>query len=203
MSKPVDELRDTHLTEDQIDDALIGDLNAASAAHLKACANCSARLAAAEMPLASFKSVSLAWSERHSATMPAVTPLRPRMGARGRLMAWSAALSVMIAAGVAVPVLLHQDHPPAAGDHAQALQSPAAVQTATVGASGTDGPTDDAAASNETKPPKEVVSRDNISQDNAMLRDIDRELDASAATPAVLTLESPHGPLAKPQTVNE
>jgi hypothetical protein len=36
-----------------------------------------------------------------------------------------------------------------------------------------------------------------------MLRDIDRELDASTATPAVLTLESPHGPLAKPQTINE
>jgi hypothetical protein len=192
-----------HLTEDQIDEALLGDLNASPAAHLKSCAVCTARLAAAEMPLASFKAVSLAWSERHSATMPAVMPLRPGMGARGRLLAWSAALSVMMAAGVAVPVLLHQDRTPSTGDHAKQLLIPATAQATVVEASTPSEPPENPVALNRARSVREGVSQDKISQDNAMLRDIDRELDASTATPAVLTLEAPHGPLAKPQTINE
>ena len=53
-----------HLTEDQIDDVLMGDLAATTAAHLAACEACKLRVAEFEAPIASFKAVSLAWSER-------------------------------------------------------------------------------------------------------------------------------------------
>jgi hypothetical protein len=207
MNEPMNKLDGMHLTEDQIDDALIGDLGAPAAAHLKACAACAARMAEAEMPLASFKTVSTAWSERRSATMPAIAPLRTGLGARGRLMAWSAALSVMIVAGVVVPVALHQR----TGESATAARPVQVV--ATLGASGATASTGVAAASGSMASNAGASSRqstvddrssqDRISQDNAMLMDIDRELDATTSAPAALTLEGPHGPLAKPQPVNE
>jgi hypothetical protein len=64
----------THLTEDQLDDHLIGDLAAAPAAHLTACPYCTARVADAAGPLANFREVSLAWGERKSATSPIPSP---------------------------------------------------------------------------------------------------------------------------------
>lgn len=64
------DLHTTHLTADQIDDHLIGDLAPAPAAHLAACALCADRVAAARSPLDSFHTVSTAWSERRSATLP-------------------------------------------------------------------------------------------------------------------------------------
>jgi hypothetical protein len=63
-------LTQDHLTEAQLDDHLIGDLAAAPAAHLAACPHCSARVAEAAAPVASFQAVSLAWGERVSATAP-------------------------------------------------------------------------------------------------------------------------------------
>ena len=59
-----------HLTEEQLDDVLIGDVSAEAAAHLKACPRCAARMAAATMPMTSFKAVSAAWSERATRWMP-------------------------------------------------------------------------------------------------------------------------------------
>ena len=59
-----------HLTPDQVDDHLIGDLAPAPAAHLAACSLCAERVALARSPLSSFQQVSTAWSERRSATLP-------------------------------------------------------------------------------------------------------------------------------------
>lgn len=206
MSQQMLETSEMHLTEDQIDDALIGDLAVTAAAHLSGCKACTTRVAQAEMPLASFKAVTTAWSERRSATMPTLAPQRVGLGARGRLMAWSTALSVMIVAGVAVPVLVHKENP-ADTAAARTVQAPAAVQAATsvgeiakvnapeaVGASGSSTSRDESS--------QERLSQERISKDNAMLQDINRELDASSAS-SVLTLEQPRGPLAKPQIVNE
>lgn len=190
-----------------MDDALIGDVTSEAALHLKTCPACAARLAQAEMPLASFKAVSTAWSERRSATMPAIAPQHTNMGARGRLMAWSVALSAMIVAGVAVPVVMHQNS--ARDDRGQTVQPvQAAANPGATASTGmvavVAGPV--AADTHPASPQNRMQmtnSQDKISQDNAMLMDIDRELDAANATPAVLTLERPHGPLAKPQTINE
>ena len=72
-----------HLSDDQLDDHLIGDLAPEPAAHLAACTHCTDRLAAAAAPIATFESVTMAWSERRSATLPlpdlsAVRPLWQR-----------------------------------------------------------------------------------------------------------------------------
>lgn len=198
-----------HLTEDQIDDALMGDLAAKAAAHLAGCSTCAERLAEARMPLASFKAVSTAWSERRSATLPAVVPQRAglgsrlgsRLGARGRLAGWSAGLSGALALAIAVPVMLHPGRGPAAeGSHAGGQ----VAQVAPVGAAG------QAAAvpsSPKTASAPEVVADEQISQDNAMLQDVSRELSASTQSPAALGLlqagQQPYNPLAKPLARDE
>ncbi|MGA7156861.1 MAG: hypothetical protein WBY53_08455, partial [Acidobacteriaceae bacterium] len=75
----VNQIAAPHLTDDQIDDQLIGDVAPAAAAHLAACALCAERVAALLSPIDSFDSVSSAWSERRSATLPipVSTPSRP------------------------------------------------------------------------------------------------------------------------------
>lgn len=190
-----------HLTEDQIDDALMGDLAAEAAAHLEGCTGCAERLAEAKMPLASFKAVSTAWSERRSATLPVVVPQRAGLGARGRLAGWSVALSAALAVVIGVPLMLHQDRGPAAeGPHGSG-QMAQAVPAEAVGQ-----PT--AAVASSTKAGvREAVADEQISQDNAMLRDVNRELNASGQSPAALGLlqagDQPYNPLAKPLARDE
>lgn len=97
-----------HLSESQLDDYLIGDLAAGPAAHLAACSLCTARVAAAEAPIAAFKTVSLAWSERRSATLP-LTP-QPRPARWGQRLAWATAMSAALLTGISIPVLRHGSH---------------------------------------------------------------------------------------------
>ncbi len=191
-----------HLTEDQIDDALMGDLTAEAAAHLEGCSTCAERLAEAKMPLASFKAVSTAWSERRSATLPAVVPQRAGMGARGRLAGWSAGLSGALALAIAVPVMLHPGRGPAVeGSHAGGE----VAQMAPDEAAGEAG----AAVTSSAKAgsAREAVADEQISQDNALLQDVNRELSASTRTPATLGLlqagQQPYNPLAKPLARDE
>ena len=92
----------THLSEDQIDDMLIGDLAPEPAAHLKQCTECQTRLEAAEAPMASFAAVSMAWSERRSATAPAKLRM-PVNAAWQRGASWAAAAAVLLV-GIAVEV---------------------------------------------------------------------------------------------------
>lgn len=68
----------THLSDDQIDDYLIGDLAPAPAAHLATCSLCAARIAAAASSIDSLQALSTAWSERRSATLPIPVPTPPR-----------------------------------------------------------------------------------------------------------------------------
>jgi hypothetical protein len=94
------EMQIAHLTEDQMDDHLIGDLGAAPAAHLAACSLCMARVAQADAPLASFRAVTLAWSERQSATAPMPTVAAARSVWERRL-AWSLAVATCAVVGLA------------------------------------------------------------------------------------------------------
>jgi hypothetical protein len=147
-------LTPSHLTEDQLDDHLIGDLAAPAAAHLAACALCTARVAEATSPLASFQAVSLAWSERVSATAP-MPELRSSHAFMERRLVWSMAIAAC-AVGLGISSVSHR------------LATPA--PSATV-------------ASRPVAP-----TPDQISSDNQLLRTIDRELDATAESPAALGL---------------
>ncbi len=191
-----------HLSEEQIDDALMGDLAAESAAHLEGCPACAERLAEAKMPLASFKAVSTAWSERRSATLPAVVPKRGGLGARGRLAGWSVALSAALAVAIAVPVMLHQGRGAAIeGTHGSGQMA----QVEPAGAAGE--PAAAVASSAKAASAREAVADEQISQDNAMLQDVSRELNASGQSPATLGLlqagDQPYNPLAKPLARDE
>ena len=78
-----------HLGQDEIDEARIGCLADAASGHLDACAVCQQRVTAARLPIEDFKAVTMAWSERRSATMP--TSLSTRLlesASRQRRLAW-------------------------------------------------------------------------------------------------------------------
>jgi len=164
-----------HLTQDELDGYLMGDLAAEPAAHLAGCEPCQAALAELEMPLASFRAVTLAWSERRSATMP----LRDLQAAQSRAAAaWrqrfalSAGLAAVLAIGVALPVL-----------HYEATQSDAARNQNSA----------QTAATTETASASSEESLQQIARDNQMLRAIDQELNSSVESPAALGLQESTG----------
>ena len=168
MSLTTNSRNSLHLSNDQIDDALLGDMAPEADRHLAACELCAARLAEARMPIDSFRTVTLAWSERRSATLPlqefkmSAGPLRS--AAVKRQPIWASAVAVLLALAVAVPVLRHETR--LNGD--ESSQVPVAVST----------PVADQSASD-----------DQISRDNQMLSAIDRDLAASTESPAALGLK--------------
>ena len=147
-----------HLTEDQLDDALIGDLATGHANHLTACEQCQMRLAEAGAPMAAFSAVSLAWSERRSATLP--TPVQSATSAWLPRAIWGATAAAVLAVGVSVPSIRHG-----------LGFGNAEIQRQTMIAS--TGPVDNPVAARDEQ----------IANDNRMLENIDRELEASAPSP--------------------
>jgi hypothetical protein len=150
-----------HLTEDQIDDYLIGSLPAEATLHLAACSRCMERTMAAGRSIEGFRAVSLAWSERLSATlpMPAQPVHRPFYEPR---LVWSigtAVCALLIGLG--------------SFTHRAASAPDAAMNGST-----------SVAASR----PSATPSADQLSSDNQLLNTIDRELNASAESPAALGL---------------
>ena len=130
-----------HLNEDELESVLIGDAAPEHTAHLAACEPCKAALAelvkgegaAHADGLAGFRAVTLAWSERRSATMP----LRDLEASQSRAAAaWrkrfalSAGLAAALAIGVAVPVLHYEATP---SDEAQSQPSAQAAATNSTG----------------------------------------------------------------------
>jgi hypothetical protein len=205
-----------HLTADQIDDHLIGDLAPAPAAHLAACDLCAERVAAAASPLADFHSVSTAWSERRSATlpMPVPTPQRPVWQ---RYTSWATA-SLTLAFGMAfinathqfslrtvtpqpvptAPSLFISQTPasPAAAPQtaaAHAIDSLAALHPAARRILSSPAP-----AFTETASTAPLPQPTQISADNHMLRAIDASFAPSADSPAALGLMPDAAPGSRP-----
>jgi len=177
-----------HLTPDQIDDLLIGDLAATPAAHLAACTLCAERVAAARSPIASFQQVSTAWSERRSATLP--IPIPSQRPSWQRHTAWATA-TLSMALGFAFINATHQfsvlnTPQPAPAASAQltpvqqptiAPKAPALTETASI-----------------APPPRAAHSAAQVSADNQMLHNIDASLDPATDSPAALGLQSPTAP---------
>ena len=165
-----------HLTDDQIDDALIGDLAEDCAAHLAACDQCQLRLAEAEAPIVSFNAVSLAWSERQSATMP-----RPATSGNAGWLPralWAATAAAVLAVGIAVPVMRHSP----AENAETSVHSSAAVPTLMASTGPVDNP---------------VAARDEqIAHDNQMLEKINRELTPTSSLDQDYGLQSVSGQMA-------
>jgi hypothetical protein len=172
-----------HLSEEQIDDQLLGELGSAAAAHLAACVACTARVAEAAEPITDFRDVSMAWSERRSATMP--LPVVARDGLLWqRRMGW-ATTAFALALGIS---LLSSGHKVATETASlqleQASDAPIAAQA-----------TSRVAAAPRVVEVEAVqntsgnAAGDRYAGDNRMLKAIDTELDASVESPTTLGLE--------------
>jgi hypothetical protein len=189
MNFPAAQRTAQHLTEAELDSCLIGDAAPEAAAHLSVCDPCRAALAEMEAPLASFRAVTLAWSERRSATLPldnlAAARRRAASGWRQRA-AVSAGLAAAMAVGVAIPVFHHVRSSEPQTQTQTAQSQPVAQPTL---------PTDSQAnlpapAATETASLKQQESpAQQIRRDNQMLRAIDLELDSRMVSPSALGLQ--------------
>ena len=195
MSSPLDpqtapRISSAHLTDDQIDDLLIGDLAPEPAAHLAACDPCIARVAQASEPLASFDSVTIAWSQRRSSTLP-LPDLSRQIPLLQRQISWVATTFVFVL-GLALLNTAHQltlgtvelqpnqlqSQPP---ETAQASTKPDSAAPQAFEAS-----TPDTNPTDATSTPRPAQ----ISADNQILKAVDDELDASTYNPSALGIES-------------
>ncbi|WP_158824350.1 hypothetical protein [Granulicella sp. S156] len=174
-----------HLSDDQILNTLSGDVSAGVAAHLANCSICSRRVAEAEAPIASFKAVTLAWSERRSATLPLQPPAAPPLAWHRRaVMAATATAALLV--GISVP-LVRNEAPSAPVVTSPATATPSSTaEVATVSTPALTAamqhkiPEAPAAVETaQTKPQDEQIARD-----NQMLQNIDRALDNSVESPA-------------------
>jgi hypothetical protein len=158
-----------HLSDNQIDDQLIGDLAAEPAAHLATCPVCTERVAAAASPLTNFQSVTMAWSERRAATLP-IPDFTRQQPFWQRHMAWVTACSIF-AIGIALTNASHQAVIRTAElQPMQQTASPSVLLTETASA---------------TVAPREAQ----VFADNQLLKAIDDDLDTSADSPATLGIE--------------
>jgi hypothetical protein len=172
-----------HLDDDQLDAVMIQGASPAAAAHLAACDPCTGRLAAVEQPIASFRAVSLAWSERRSATMPLREENFGRAtAADSRVRRWGWVAATAAALAVATALTAHRsDRPPAV--QTASNTPPAATSQTKLAAN-------DARPATPSQPPAEERGRQRqIDADNQMLAAIDHELDASQATLASFGVE--------------
>jgi hypothetical protein len=171
---------ENHLSEEQLDDVLIGDPGVEATAHLTGCAACQARVAALEGPIASFTAVSLAWSERQSATTSARV-VGVTSSAWPRRMSWALAATCLAVIGFAIPMARHEER----GGPVVAVNGPRQA-----GASQPVSPSVTQISGAATKA-RVVVATSightvdvQIARDNQMLQAIDRELDASVQSPS-------------------
>ena len=102
-----------HLSEDQINDALIGELSDEVRLHLAACALCREDLARFTDSLASFNTLSLAWAESRPARPIVVHPTLLRRLRRPFLhpAAWAFAACLLILSLFALSPPLNRDEP--------------------------------------------------------------------------------------------
>jgi len=168
-----------HLSEEQIDEQLMGDLDSAAAAHLAECTDCSRRVAEAAEPMATFLDVTIAWSERRSATMP-IPVVQGDALVWQRRAGWAmTACALVIGISLTSTAGKTEEMLRASEQSAQSMETASAVtvRVASVPVSADQGAGDERAT-------------EQYSGDNQMLKAIDSELDASTETPAAMGLET-------------
>jgi hypothetical protein len=177
-----------HLSEDQILNVLSGDVSTGVAAHLANCSICSRRVAEFEAPIASFKAVTLAWSERRSATLPLEPVAQPPLAWYRRAVIAATATTALLV-GISVPLLRNaaRSAPPAASA-SESAATPPATEVATESA-----PVLSPATLHVITEPQATVTAvrtqnnpqdEQIARDNEMLQNIDQALDNSVESPA-------------------
>lgn len=174
-----------HLTNEEIDDIIVGEPATDRRAHLQTCPICVARLAAAFEPIANFNIASLAWGERRSATLPLQLRHTPAglVGNKRIQAAAGVTAAVALALVVAFPQLAHR----ATTESAHRAFSAEVAQLAP----NTPPPLMAIADPSQSQPTDQQIARD-----NQLLQAIDRELassDNSANLFEVSNQSSPDG----------
>jgi hypothetical protein len=171
----------THLSDEQIDELLMGSLESAQAvglrSHAAACEACAAKLAQLEAPIASFKAVTLAWSERRSATLPVRPAARRARWVIG--VAWGSLAAAALLAAV-IPVLRHEQNVRVEQAYRNAIKTQGS-QAAT-SASAPLQPANSAAAQNDSATDVPENTQE-IASDNQLLAMVDEELNAPIVAP--------------------
>jgi hypothetical protein len=112
-----------HLSEEAMNDVLIGLGSPEAIAHAGACAECRAQLQVFQDEMTLFNRTSLAWSEARSATLGAIEPTRQ---AKPMLVPFGLAFAAALLLAVAVPGWMHRGAP--ATHTNQAVTAPAEPQ---------------------------------------------------------------------------
>ena len=146
-----------HLSEEALDDVLIGLGSAEAEAHLAACSRCSDTLRQFQAKMGSFNQASLAWSEARpvpEAMSKAVARLNAKP--RGVIAPLSWAMAVVVVAALGFQIWTYELHRPSTAPVASVSQ-----------------PND-----------LEVQSEVQIAQDNQLLQSVNAALSASDVLPA-------------------
>ncbi len=151
-----------HLTEDEMDEALIGTASADRAAHLVSCALCAAKFAEFNSAMANFNQASSAWSEAKSNALTRDLHQHRTSFRITSSAIWSCASAMVIAVGLLLGLGIHQR-----ADESAALQANVSW------------------AQSQSQLSKDV-SRGEIASDDAMLRQIDAAINNAEPSPEVL-----------------
>jgi hypothetical protein len=151
-----------HLTEEALNDVLIGMGSEESERHMAACPECRARVEEFSSEIELMNATSMAWSRQRAAQMPDPQPNAGVWRFPLATMGWVAAAVLLIA--VAAPVWHRLDQSKIGYVPPPAIQTPTVAQT----------------GDSETQ----------IAQDNALLRDVDAAINASEAPPLGETTRS-------------
>ncbi len=154
------ENRQSHLTDEQFSDLLLGARSSAIQAHLEACSQCSEEADRMSAALGSFQQRSRLWAERRAAARPLLVshrqPVFSWLHIPANPQVWTAALALAVALAAGIGVTMHNDHPRAVSPQVATVQPAPAVAPATLKA------------------------------DNELLSAIDGELRADESTPAAM-----------------
>ncbi|MGO8756545.1 MAG: hypothetical protein ACLQG3_00330 [Terracidiphilus sp.] len=104
----------THLSNDALNDVLIGLGDAESEFHLAACPLCRAKVEEFRSGLDTFNQTTQAWSEARSSTSPRIEVRPRRLRLSVPALSWALAAAVLLT--VAAPVWRHNDFFPAHRD---------------------------------------------------------------------------------------
>ena len=110
-----------HLSEEELDDVLIGMGSAAAEGHLAGCAVCNARIAPFQTSVTAFNESSLAWAQAKSNGVSRDLSAARLSTGRTQPMAWGAGVAMIGAIAFALGTGLHRA--PAALDASPAAQS--------------------------------------------------------------------------------
>ena len=91
----------SHLSDEALDDVLIGLGSATAQEHLSKCSHCRARVEAFQSSVALFNQAAFAYSEARPAKTPLVGDRQRKLPARPVLATWAAAAALLVLAGPA------------------------------------------------------------------------------------------------------